>query len=87
MMLRSTQAPRPSVHRFSSLTSPRNAVRIANRAPTLEREASELRTKSGLFLVPKNGKPVSRRWKSRMVDGLFVTVALAAMIALCCTLQ
>ena len=88
MMLRSTQAPRPTGHRFSTLTFPHNATRIGNTVPTLVRPTSpELSSRSALFLVPRSPKPrLAREWKPRMADGLFLAVTLAAMVALFWTL-
>ena len=88
MMLRSTQAPRPPVHRFSTLTSTKHAARIGNRSLRPERQSSaEQRVQSALFLVPRSQKPrLARRWMPRLADGIFLSLALAAMVALCWTL-
>ena len=86
MMLRRTPATQPLVPRFSTLTSTQTAARKGNRLPALERQACP-RSKSALFLVPKSRSPrLARRSKPRMADGLFLTVAVAAMVALYWTL-
>ena len=88
MMLRRTQATQPLVPRFSTLPSTQTAARKGKRLPALERQAcSEPRSKGSLFLVPQSRNPrLAPRWKPRMEDGLFLTVALVAMVALCWTL-
>lgn len=83
MKLRSMHDARPPFHPFSTLTSHQRVVRVGN-TPMLQRQtAAELRAHSALFLVPKGEKPrLRRRWKPRLADGLVLTVALAAMVAL-----